>query len=354
MPRNAEVIRQWNILRALDAQRNGATVNELSRELGVTTRTIWRDLAALQEVGFPLTDERDGRQTRWKLLTAPFHGLADLGVSMMELCSLYLSRAMVDGLAGAPFGPALKAITSKIEKSLPPRMRTFLNRLPALLEAKPVPVKTGGGKKRDEHLVRLIEASFDQRVCAMRYYSASHQRAKDYVVHPYRLVHAEGGMYLLAFVPEYEEIRTFAIERIQKLSVLEERFRISAEPAGKAFAHSLGVNQGKPERVVITFSPRVADYIRERRWHKSQKLEDLASGGVRLTLNVTVDYALRAWVLSFGPFAKVEAPAKLAEEIFEQLEEAREAYAPRLDFALPRRIFADHPRLPGLGSPRPS
>jgi hypothetical protein len=67
-----------------------------------------------------------------------------------------------------------------------------------------------------------------------------------------------------------------------------------------------------------------------------------------------VDYALRAWILSFGPFAKVEAPARLAEEIFEQLEEAREAYAPRLDFALPQRVFAiDQPRLPGIGT-RPS
>jgi predicted DNA-binding transcriptional regulator YafY len=202
--------------------------------------------------------------------------------------------------------------------------------------------------------VRLIEASFDQRVCRMRYYSASHQRAKDYIVHPYRLVHADGGMYLLAWVPEYSEIRTFAIERIEKLSVLEERFTISADLSTDAFGHSLGVNRGKPKKVVITFSHRVAGYIRERTWHKSQRLEKLPDEGVRLTLNVCADYALRSWILSFGPFAKVDLPARLAEEILEQLEEAREAYAPRLDFALPQRVFAiDHPRLPRIGS-RPS
>src|SRR5690606_27664628 len=58
--RNREVIRQWNLLRTLDARRHGATVAELARELSVTTRTIWRDLAALQEVGFPLTSMTDG------------------------------------------------------------------------------------------------------------------------------------------------------------------------------------------------------------------------------------------------------------------------------------------------------
>ena len=130
---------------------------------------------------------------------------------------------------------------------------------------------------------------------------------------------------------------------------------MSAELAGNAFGHSLGVNRGKPEKVVITFSPRVAGYIRERKWHKSQRLDDRSDNGVRLTLNVSVDYALRAWILSFGPFAKVESPAALAEEIFEQLEEAREAYAPRLDLALPERVFStDQLRLPGIGSSRPS
>ena len=47
-------------------------------------------------------------------------------------------------------------------------------------------------------------------------------------------------------------------------------------------------------------------------------------------------------------------PSWLAQEILEQLDQAREAYVPRLDITLPSRIFVTHPRLPGLGSSRPS
>ena len=352
--RNQEVIRQWNLLRTLDANRRGATVKELSQQLEVTTRTIWRDMEALQAVGFPLTSETDGRQTRWKLAGAPFRGLSELGISTVELCSLYMGRAMVEGMAGAPFGSALAAVCKKIENALPPKMRAFLDRLPALVEAKAGAVKKPGTKAYEEHLGKLIEASVDQRVCGMRYFSASRGAAKDYIVHPYRLVHAHGGMYLLAWVPEYKEIRTFAIERIQKLSLEDKRFEIEAELSSEAFGHSLGVNRGKPEKVVVTFAPRVASYVRERTWHKSQKLQDLPDGGVRMTLNVCSDPALRTWILGFGAFAKVESPSALAEEILEQLDEAREAYVPPLDVALPQRVFAiDHPRLPGFGS-RPS
>jgi predicted DNA-binding transcriptional regulator YafY len=353
--RNAEVIRQWTLLRTLEAARHGATVKTLARDLKVTTRTIWRDMEALQAVGFPLYSDKDGRETRWRLSDPPFRGLGEIGISVVELASLYMGRAMVEGMAGAPFGAALAGICRKLEKVLPTKMREFLDQLPGLIQAKPTPAKKPGTKAYETHLAALIQASLDRRVCTMRYFSASKQRAKDYLVHPYQLVHAEGGMYLLAWVPEYGEVRTFAVERIQKINAQAQRFEMSAEFSGEAFGHSLGVNRGKPEKIVISFSPRVSGYVRERTWHKSQRLETLPDQGLRITLNVCCDYALRAWVLSFGPFAKVESPSRFAEQILEQLEEAREAYAPRFDFAVPRRLFSlDHPRLPGLDRARPS
>ena len=47
--RNAEVIRQWQILREIEGRRTGVTIHELAARVSVTTRTIRRDLQALQE-----------------------------------------------------------------------------------------------------------------------------------------------------------------------------------------------------------------------------------------------------------------------------------------------------------------
>jgi len=76
--------------------------------------------------------------------------------------------------------------------------------------------------------------------------------------------------------------------------------------------------------------------VKGREWHKTQASEDLPDGGVRLTLNVCDDRSLRAWILSFGPLARVLAPLHLAQEIFEEIQEARERYMPRLVFEAPR------------------
>lgn len=351
--RNAEVIRQWKILRTIDAHRHGRTVKDLAADTGVTPRTIWRDMAALQEVGFPLTSDVDGKQTRWMLIGAPWRGLTELGISTTELCALYMGRRLAENMAGAPFGAAMAAVCRRIEAALPPKLRVFLDMLPALVETTPGAVKKPGTKKYEEHVGRLIEAAADQAVCAMTYFSASRGSTREYVVHPYRVTHAHGGLYLLAWVPEYAEIRTFAMERIQKLSRREERFTRQAELSADAFGNSLGVNRGKPTTVVLSFTPGIAIYVRERVWHKSQVLEDLPDGRIRMTLNVCADAALRTWVLGFGAHARIESPSWLAEEILEQLDAAREAYVPRLDIALSHRLFAiDHPQLPGLRRPR--
>ncbi|MCL4847247.1 MAG: HTH domain-containing protein [Acidobacteria bacterium] len=76
--RNREFIRQWEILRTLDACRLGRTIHELAADTGVSTRTIRRDLAALGEAGFPVYCDEEGEATkRWKLDQRPFRGLED-------------------------------------------------------------------------------------------------------------------------------------------------------------------------------------------------------------------------------------------------------------------------------------
>ena len=89
----------------------------------------------------------------------------------------------------------------------------------------------------------------------------------------------------------------------------------------------IGVHSGPPERIELTFEPAVADYVRTREWHPSQQLRDDASGGLTMTLDVCLDRALHSWILSFGPFARVVAPERLARDIAEQFAEATARYA---------------------------
>ena len=328
LPRNAEVIRQWTILRELEASR-GATIRRLAETTGVTTRTIRRDLEALQEAGFPLYDVADEAAKRWRLDTRPFRRLDDTAFTLAELSALYFSRTLVECFAVPPFGQDLRSAFAKLEAALGPRMRQFLDRLPDVIQAKPPPARRLDDRRQRETIGRLLDALLHQRRLDMHYHSRSSRREKSYRIDPYRLVYAEGGLYLFAYVPRYEQVRTFAVERIRSLTPLQETFEPVEELAEAAFPHSLGIHQGAPERVELEFAPDLAPYVQERIWHSSQTVEPREDGSVAVTMDVCNDGALRSWILSFGPGVRVTAPAALARQIAHDLEQARAGYLDR-------------------------
>ncbi len=209
---------------------------------------------------------------------------------------------------------------------------------------------TAGRRKSsgpEDVVTRLFEASLGKRVVAMRYHSANSGREKEYVVNPYRLVYAQNGLYLQAFVPAYAELRTFLVTRIRRLSVQENTFTPVAElAAGDPFGKSLGAYSGPTCKVQLRFAPHVAAFIKERTWHESQELRDRPDGSVVLKMQVSDDYALRQWILGFGRSVRVLAPLSLVEWVAEELEEAREQY---VSGEFPRFVDRDlQPVLPSL------
>ena len=324
MPRNAEVIRQWSILRDLEASRR-LTIDDLAGRTGVTTRTIRRDLEALQTSGFPLFDELIDGKRYWTLEARAFKRLDDRGFTLAELSALYFSRTLVECLAATPFQQDVASAFEKLGAALTPGMRQFLDRLPLVIQSKGTASRAGDDKAEREYIARLLDATLNHRRTTMKYFSMSSGREKDYLIEPYRLIYSPGGMYLQAFVPEYSEVRTFAVDRIRGISLMEERFKPTAA-LDAAFAHSIGVNEGPPERIELAFEPHIAPYVRERRWHGSQTHVDRKDGGVVLFLDVCNDWALRSWILSFGPLARVLRPAALAAQIKDEILRASQRY----------------------------
>ncbi|MGH9374191.1 MAG: helix-turn-helix transcriptional regulator [Vicinamibacterales bacterium] len=323
MPRNAEVIRQWSILRDLEGARR-LTIDDLAERTGVTTRTIRRDLEALQLAGFPLYDESYDGKKYWLLEQKAFRRLDTTGFTFAELSALYFSRTLVECLAAMPFQKDVTSAFDKLGEALTPSMRQFLDRLPLVIQAKADP-GAHPTAARGKEIGQLLDATLQHRRVLMRYHSFSSDREKEYTIEPYRVVFAQGALYVVAFVPEYGQIRTFALERIKSLSVTEDRFE-PADTEEDAFVHSLGVHQGPPERIQIAFEPGVARYVRERVWHPSQDVQDAPEGGVILTLNVSNDFALRSWILGFGALARVLSPPTLAAHVLDESTRTRDLY----------------------------
>src|SRR5580765_6819606 len=169
MGRNSELIRQWTLLRQLAAVRTN-TIPNLATELSVTTRTVRRDLAALQTAGFPIYDDTVNGTKFWRMDPKAMGALARSGLTFSELSALYFSRALLECFAGTALLHDLRGALDKFEAVLSPAMKKFLDRLPRVISA-----KAAHAKREDTHTyqttAKLLEASVAQRTVSMRYHS---------------------------------------------------------------------------------------------------------------------------------------------------------------------------------------
>jgi predicted DNA-binding transcriptional regulator YafY len=107
------------------------------------------------------------------------------------------------------------------------------------------------------------------------------------------------------------------------------------------FANSLGVYTGPAERVELEFDATAAEHVIDREWHRSQAFQRREDGSATMTLDVSIDHPLKAWILSFGGAVRVLAPAHLADEIVREIDAARERHTRRPSFDMLKMTSPD-------------
>ena len=290
--RNAEVIRQWKILKTVEAGRY-TTTQALADEYSVTERTIRRDIEALQEAGFPLYDDRqDGRKV-WRLVQGYKQKLTQ-SFTLAELAALYFGKNLLSFLGGAPFAQDLESAFAKIREALPARSLPYLSRIQELFAARPEPAKDYSRKK--DVIAGLVDATLHQRQVVVSYYSFNSRKTKAYTLDPYRLVYYHGGLYLYARAHEHAEVRTFAVERIEHIDVQDSTFEMPKDFNVSEYARGPSASPGAAERSCSRWTPRGgvrsgAGVARE------PELEDRADGSVA---SACTSHRLRAQGLDQG------------------------------------------------------
>ena len=107
--RDDQLARQWRILRKTQTRKNGPTAAKLAEQEDCSPRTIWRDLAAIQEAGFPLYTEKSGQK-----------------ISIRELMSLYFYPDILRVFKDTVFYESLYELFRKVGSTLPPESLSYL------------------------------------------------------------------------------------------------------------------------------------------------------------------------------------------------------------------------------------
>ena len=317
MARNDQAVRLLVVLKQLEASRQGLTLEQLAESLapGSTRhpRTLRRDLAALEEAGYPLVTERINGQTCWRLMEG-FRNVPGLRFSPSELMALTFSRRLITPLEGTELHTSLQSALGKAAAALPPQGVALVQQLDGTFS-----VGLGPHKRYRQHretIDRLTRAIADATTVQIRYDSASRGRTTRREVDPYRLWYATGGLYLIAYCHLRREPRMFAVERIKSVTPTDHPYQMPLHFDLDAFVQdALTVMRGPRIEVELEFNKATAAWVKDRVWHATQETNRTKGGGLRMTLSVADTRELIGWVLSFGSGVKVLKPDSLREAV---------------------------------------
>ncbi|MBI5854009.1 MAG: WYL domain-containing protein [Nitrospirae bacterium] len=301
----------------------GWTIKELAQECEVSRRQVIRDLDRIAE-GHPLEDTLEGGEKVYRLPLG-YKGLPPIPITKFELMSLCLAKSHLEYLRGTPFLDDLDSVIGKVRVTLPDQVANHLQRILQIA----VPLHRPNrhyGKQRDV-IESLRRALLLQRRVVLSYKKPEVSKLTLYRFDPFALLLYKDGLYIKGWSHVSRELRTFAVERIQKVDLTDELFDISS--SSPDMDQTFGIFEGPPETVRIRFKKDVAYLLNERQWHPTQKVTRLKNGAVLLHMRVGGMEELCSWILSWGPEAKVLAPPRLVKMVAEELQAAARQYPGR-------------------------
>ncbi|WP_407538321.1 YafY family protein [Deinococcus radiomollis] len=217
--------------------RERMTGGELCRRLEVSPRTVQRYVARLQDLGIPVESTR-GVGGAYRL--RPGFRLPPLMFSADEALSLALGLRALQLLGLHALTPAAASASAKLARTLP---KALSERVQALQDAVQLDVSPWVVAADAAMLTELLNAMQTCRAVAFHYTSRVAETSERQV-EVYGTVHLHGRWYLVGFCLGRQAVRSFRLDRMNGLSVLE---RPSTRPADfDAHAYLCASMRGEP------------------------------------------------------------------------------------------------------------
>jgi len=301
------------MLRIHQALQSGGFPNAstLAREIEVATKTIHRDIEFMRDrLNLPI-EFNPGKNGY--AYTEEVSAFPTMQITEGELFALVVAEKALQQYRGTSFEKPLLSAIRKMEQALPDTISLNLADIEQTIS-----FRTRAEPILDLKIFDALAKAVAQRwQLELHYRKPGQQMTEPRIVDPYHLANINGEWFLFAHDHARKDIRTFVPARIQSVQPTGKTFDRSQKfSLEKRLRDSFGVHSGEGQyEVVIRFNARVADYIREKKWHPSQQLRELKGGGVELRLKLSSLAEIERWVLSWGGDAKVLKPRALAEAV---------------------------------------
>ena len=323
------------LLKALEllSKKSGTTIVEIAEHLEVDRRSVYRMINVIEELGFPLYDDKIPleREKRWRLAETylkklPNMNIPDINLTLPEIISLHLLKGEASLFKGTEIEKHTQSAFRKLGFFVPPETFDKLSKIKALFAS---PAKSGKDYSGKEQIIdQLMDAMLKKETCRVKYHSFTDDKVKSFKVDPLHFFESSGGLYLFVNATAFGDILTLAVERIQEITPTGSLFECPKDFNPEELLElAFDIVYEEPLDVKIWFSPDQARYIKERTWSKTQQIEAQEDGSIILSMKTSGWWDVKRWVLSYGREAKVLEPDELRKEVIMELTSTKNSYS---------------------------
>lgn len=278
----------------------------LADRLGITTRTVRRDVERLRLLGYPV-DGRPGVVGGYRLGAGTM--LPPLLLDDDEAAAVAIALGVTAGSAVRGIEEAALSALAKLDRLLPPALRSRVQVLRAATEQMAV----GTGDVEPGLLISLAQAAAGQERVRI-VYTDREQRVSERRVDPYRLVATGRRWYLVAFDVERSDWRTFRVDRVMSVTPTGHRSRLENPPdATVLVSRSVSVAPYRYEARVLVSAPQ--EVIRRRIPATVGMLHAHGPAACLLTTGSDDIDALAGHLVSLGVRFEVLEPPELRQRL---------------------------------------
>jgi len=300
--------RLTNVLHLLYQSRtSGLSVGEIARLCQVSKRQTYRDLHTLQEVlRIPVWEAKGGmRGIEEGYFLPPIH------LSLPEAMTIFLASRLLLGYSNA-YNPSIATAFMKLNSLVPGPFGDQIRK----------DIEWMQRQKKDEAFFRTLgdlgTAWRDGR-CARIRYRPLNEPVKERIIEPYFIQPGalERGTYVIAKCRLTDSIRTFKIERIESIELLDEEYTVpEGFDANEYLGSSWGITTQRRARTVkLKFDADIAPIAQETQWNPTQVTQLQLDGSAVVSMKLDLTVELYAFILGWGEKVEVLEPRELRERI---------------------------------------
>ncbi|MFP4375338.1 MAG: helix-turn-helix transcriptional regulator [Spirochaetaceae bacterium] len=296
--------------------RERVSAREMAERFGVASRTIQRDMEAIELAGIPIYAVQGA---------GGGYGILDsfkMDRQLMTVEDFYYIITALEGIGASLNDEQLDRTLEKVRTLVPDRGLDFLAGRSSKLS---IDFSMLGGDPRQRAAFQVVRKAVDQE-CVLRFtYTNNKLEHTTRTVEPMTIVFRWRSWYLYGYCRLKNAYRLFRISRIRDPEMIRERFVRREQTFEEFMAASASPETGDAPELVLRFQPPMTSLVEE--FYPDDAWEPQPDGSVVVRTRMPEDGWLYGHILSFGACVEVLSPPHVRTIIADTADRIAEIYA---------------------------